>query len=435
MLGPEGLLDGAVIVRGELIQAVVLASEIPADCRVEDFGHLVISPGVIDTNVRICAPGRTDWEGFEHATRAAAAGGITTLLDMPVGSHPATTSVAALDEKRAEAQGKCYVDVGFFGGLIPSNNDEVLPLIRAGVFGLKAYLCPSGFADFPLSSNQHLQRIMPLLAEADLPLMVHSELPAGEFPLTRDRRNYEQYIASRPDQWELDGVALVAGLCRRHRCPVHILHLASSEALTMIEWSIDEGLPLSVETTPHYLLFDSEQIADGDTRFKCAPPIRSAENREKLWRALESGLIDTIASDHAPCPTEMKASDEGFFTTAYSGISGLQFTLSASWTAAKRRGTRLENLRLWLSDYPARLYSLMDRKGRIESGLDADLVIWDPDDSYTVTEDRIEHRHKLSAYTGQTLDGVVRRTDVRGQRVYQDGQFAGPPSGKLLTCR
>ncbi|MCA9245900.1 MAG: allantoinase AllB, partial [Planctomycetales bacterium] len=357
VLGPDGLLQAAVVVRDDTILAVVPRDQLPDDCPCDDLGDLIVAPGVIDTNVCCCEPGRTDWEGFEHATKAAAAGGITTLFEMPVGCHPATTSLEALQLKRLAADGQCHVDVGFFGGLTPHNGREVDALVAAGVFGIKAYLCPSGFADFPLCSSQQLQRAMPLLAEANLPLLVHSELPAGQFAVTSDRRSYQQYVGSRADQWELDGVAQMAGLCRRFGCPVHILHLSSAEALTMIEWSIDEGLPLSVETAPHYLLFAAEEVADGDTRFKCSPPIRNRENREKLWRALESGLIDTIASDHAPFPAEMKSLDEGFFTTAFSGISGLQFTLSAAWTGAKRHGTRLDNLRLWLSDYPARLYS------------------------------------------------------------------------------
>ncbi len=432
VITPAGVSHAAVIVRGGTIQAVVPPGDIPQDCPTEDLEHLVIAPGVVDANVHVNEPGRADWEGFQTATAAAAAGGITTLVDMPLHSSPATTSVAALAEKRAAATGQCYVDVGFYGGLAPAQTQHIAPLIEAGVMGIKTYLCPSGSTELPLSTVHEFHTAMPLLAEAGVPLLVHSELPSGRFPVTSDRRSYAQYQESRPMAWELDAIALVIGLCRRYHCPVHILHLSSAEGVDMVEWAVDEGLPLTVETCPHYLHFAAEQIAAGDTRFKCVPPIRGEQNREQLWRALQRGLIDTISSNHSPCPPAMKQLETGEFTTAWGGIAALQFTLPAVWTGAAARGIKLGNLAIWLSQRPAKVVGLEASKGQIAAGFVADLAIWDPNASFPVTTDIIRHRHRLTPYEGESLQGVVRRTYVRGQLVYQDGQLVGSPQGKLL---
>ena len=426
---PDAVRAGAVIVSGERIEAIVNPAEVPVDVAIRDVGDHVVSPGVIDCHVHVNEPGRTEWEGFATATAAAAAGGVTTIVDMPLNSSPVTTTVAALEQKLNAARQQSWVDVGFYGGLVPGNAGHVGPMIQAGVLGIKAFLCDSGLDEFRKVAESDLVAAMPEIAARGVPLLVHCELARAAAPLAQSPTSYAQFCASRPDAWETDAVALMIDLCRRYECRVHIVHLSSARALGLIAAAKRDGLPLTVETCPHYLYFASERIPDGDTRFKCAPPIRAAENRGTLWNALLDNLIDTIGSDHSPCPPQMKCLASGDFTQAWGGIASLQLTLSVVWTAGRQHGVTFRQLATWLSHNPAALVGVDQRKGRIQPGYDADLVVWDPDATFTVGPDMLRHRHRLTPYEGETLSGLVSHTYLRGRLVYADGLLGGQPSG------
>ena len=428
---PHGTCEAVVVVVDDRITAVH-TEDLGAVAAAEDLGELVISPGGIDAHVHINEPGRSHWEGFETATRAAAAGGITTLVDMPLNSSPVTTSSVALAEKRDVAQGKCWVDVGFYGGLVPGNAECMKQLAEDGVLGVKAFLCPSGLDEFPNCLHADLHAAIPVLVDCDLPLLVHAELTSSPAVEPTDPRSYRQYAQSRPVQWELDAIEQMIRLCREYGIHVHIVHLACTEALPILAAAKREGLPISVETCPHYLFFDPQLIADGDTRFKCAPPIRP-NTGAALWRALVERTIDTIGSDHSPCPPELKRLSTGDFTRAWGGISSLQLTLSTMWKLCSTYGLScLTPMSEWFAAMPAKLTGLDGRKGRLAPGLDADLVVWDPDIDWRVEETSLHHRHKLTPYEGAELKGEVRRSYLRGRLVYRDGVFLGPPSGQLL---
>ncbi|MBC7543580.1 MAG: allantoinase AllB [Candidatus Sericytochromatia bacterium] len=431
VFGPSGLRDMAVGVRGETISEVVVPTEMQAGLPVVDVGDLVVMPGFVDSHVHINEPGRTEWEGFRTATRAAAAGGITSLVDMPLNSIPVTTSQAAMQVKMATAEGQLWVDCGFWGGVVPGNSDQLFPMITDGILGFKGFLCHSGIDDFPNVTEQDLHAIMPILAQKAVPLLFHAEL---ETPLdsTGDPSEYATFLTSRPASWEVAAIDLVIRLCREYRCPVHIVHLSAADALPKIAAAKAEGLPITVETCPHYLTLEAEAIPRGATACKCAPPIRSAENRERLWAGLKDGIIDFIVSDHSPCTPELKKPETGDFMAAWGGIASVQFSVSLVWTEAKRRGFGLADLHRWMCQGPSRFAGLSPAKGMIATGFDADLVVWDPDDTHTVAVERIEHRHPITPYLDRDLSGVVDKTYVRGQKVYDRGTFAGLPIGKLL---
>ncbi|QDU28281.1 Allantoinase [Anatilimnocola aggregata] len=429
---PNGVGPAIVVIESGKIQRVESIDVELATFVVDDLGDLVISPGVIDAHVHINEPG-TNWEGFETATRAAAAGGVTTIVDMPLNSIPVTTDAIALAEKRSAAAGKCWVDVGFYGGLVPGNADQLPALIEAGVLGIKAFLCHSGLDEFPNATEQDLRAAMPLLARAGVPLLVHAELLTLSSPAVTDVRSFSQFVTSRPEQWELDAIELMIRLCREYRCPVHIVHLATSTALPIIAAAKQERLPITVETCPHYLFFDGTKISDGDTRFKCAPPIRTGE-ATLLFGGLLDGTIDTIGSDHSPCPLEMKSIDTGNFSTAWGGIASVQLTLSAVWTFLGKQGCHdLSLLSRWLAVAPAELVGLAHRKGKIAPGYDADLVVWDPDPTWTIQGDELFHRHNVTPYDGFTVSGKVTRTYVRGNLVFADGVHREQPIGQMLS--
>jgi len=430
----DGVCPAAVLVEGERIAGVVNQSAVASDFPIEDFGDFVLAPGIIDTHVHINEPGRTDWEGFETATKAAAAGGVTTLVDMPLNSSPVTTTVSALDAKRAAAQGKCWVNVGFYGGIIPGNEKHVEPLLQAGVLGMKAFLCHSGLDEFPAATRADLEAAAPILAKFGRPLLVHAELTDAPAPNPVGARRYADYLATRPPKWEADALSMLVDLCAPPRCPVHVVHLANSDLLALYESLKRTGLPLTVETCPHYLYFAAEAIPDGDTRYKCGPPIREHRHREQLWEGLKQGTIDTIGSDHSPCPPDMKQLESGNFMAAWGGISSLQLTLSIVWTDAQPRGVGLETIFRLLSAGPAELVGLDDRKGRLAGGYDADMIVWDPNAESTVRGEQLYHRHKLTPYEGERLKGRVLRTYVRGKLVYCEGQLLGAPQGELLTA-
>jgi allantoinase len=433
---PAGIRAAAVVIAGETIIDVIDREELPASYRARDVSDRVVMPGLIDTHVHINDPGRTEWEGFATATRAAAAGGITTLVDMPLNSSPVTTTALALALKLEAARGKLSVDCGFYGGIVPGVGAQVGLLAAAGVLGFKAFLCHSGIDEFPNATEADLRAVMPELARECVPLLVHAELP-GDSPVAApatvfESRSYARYLASRPPEWEHAAIRVLIDLCREHRCHVHIVHLSSADALPMIARARDEGLPLTVETCPHYLTFAAEDIPDGDPRFKCAPPIREHDNRERLWDGLRQGLIDTIGSDHSPAPPELKQLDSGNLYRAWGGIASLQISLPAVWTEARRRGFTLSDVARWMALSPAKLVGLAARKGAIAPGHDADLVIFDPDATLTVDPTALYHRHRATPYEGRLLTGQLEATYLRGRAVFSAGGFAGKASGQTL---
>jgi allantoinase len=426
---PDGVRPAAVLIDGRVIADVIDRDRVPSDVPCEDFGDLVIAPGVIDAHVHINEPGRTEWEGFETATRAAAAGGVTMVVDMPLNSSPVTTTLAALKAKQAAAAGKCAVDVGFYGGLVPGNVHQIEPLLDAGVLGIKAFLCHSGLDEFPNATLADLKAAAPILAKHKRPLLVHAELTNGPAPCPAETRRYGEYLATRPPQWESDAIEMLIELCRDTSCHIHIVHLANADALPLIEAAKGEGLPLTVETCPHYLCFAAEEIPDGATQYKCAPPIREGRHRELLWEALKRGVIDTIGSDHSPCPPEMKHLESGNFMEAWGGIASLQLTLPIVWTEASRRGIGLEQVFRWLSTNPARLIGLESMKGKIAPGYCSDLIVWNPETRWHVRAGELQHRHKLTPYDGVELLGAVERTYASEKPLAVF--FGGPTPQKL----
>lgn len=441
--GRRVVVDGevrpaAVAVRNGVIAAVGAYDDVPGGVPTIDAGDALLMAGVVDTHVHVNEPGRTEWEGFETATRAAAAGGVTTLVDMPLNSVPATTSVRGLRAKRAAAAGRCRVDVGFWGGVVPGNAAELAPLWEAGVLGFKCFLSPSGVDEFGHAGEADLRRAMPILAKLGAPLLVHAEHPetlerAAAAAAGLDPRDHASWLRSRPVEAEVEAVALLLRLCREFGTRVHIVHLAAPEALPLLREARAEGLPVTVETCPHYLHFAAEEIPAGATAFKCAPPIRGRDTRERLWEALSAGDIDLIASDHSPCPPGLKGADRGDFFRAWGGIASLQLALPVVWTAARARGHGPERLAEWMCAAPARLAGLGECKGAIAPGRDADFVIWDPDAELRVDPDTLHHRHRVTPYAGATLAGVVHATYVRGARAYARDGHDSAPAGRILS--
>ncbi|GAA4354382.1 allantoinase AllB [Hymenobacter saemangeumensis] len=399
-----------------------------------DVDDRAILPGVVDPHVHINEPGRTDWEGFDTATRAALAGGLTTLVDMPLNSAPVTTSVANFQVKLEATRGQLHTHCGFWGGIVPGNAAEVEGLIAAGILGFKAFLTHSGIDDFPNATEDDLRQVMPILARHGLPLLVHCELSQDDDSWKQnDHRSYPNYLASRPKSWEDEAIALMIRLCEEFRCPVHIVHLSSANSIGPIAEAKAKGLPLTVETGQHYLFFNAEDIADGQTQFKCAPPIRERANNEQLWAALQQGIIDFVATDHSPAPPDLKQLESGDFTTAWGGIASLQLALPVLWTAARQRGATLSDLTRWLCENPAKLAGLGQRKGRIAVGHDADLLVLNPDASFEVTPDMVQHKHKVSPYLYRQLYGVVEQTFLLGKQVYQRPAFTQLNQGEIIT--
>jgi allantoinase len=432
VLTPHGEREAAVLIEAGRILDIVGFDAVPAGIELFEAESAAILPGLVDSHVHVNEPGRTEWEGFETATRAAAAGGVTTIVDMPLNSIPVTTSAAALEAKLSAARGHVSVDCAFWGGVVPGNAGELAGMLDAGARGFKAFLIDSGIDDFPASSEPDLRAALRVLSTRGAPLLAHAEMASCEAAVSGDPGAYATYLASRPKAWENDAIALLIALAREHRTPVHVVHLASAEAVGPLAEARAAGVPISAETCPHYLSFDAEAIGDGRTEFKCAPPIREHENRERLWRALRDGVLDMVVSDHSPCTPALKA---GGFMGAWGGIASLQFALPAVWTEARRRGVGLAAIVAWMSERPAALAGLDHRKGRLAPGYDADLVIFDPDATFTVDASEVHHRHKLTPYLGRSLRGVVRMTFLRGRPVYAEGAFTGPAAGELLLER
>jgi len=432
---PQGVRPAAVLVKEERIREVVAPGQIPANAETHDFGNAAILPGLVDSHVHINEPGRTEWEGFETATRAAAAGGYTLLVDMPLNCLPATTTVAALMLKRVAAKDKCRVDWLAWGGVVAENQREIEPLARAGVAGFKCFLVHPGIDGFTMVTEQQLRTALPAITRTNLPLLVHAELPGPIDSATEkleggDWTCHQTYLQSRPEEAELLAIRMMLSLCREHKFRLHIVHLSASAALPELRAARSAGLPVGVETCPHYLHLAAETIPRGATQFKCAPPIRSRENCERLWEGLRDGTIDLVATDHSPCPTEMKGLAEGNFGTAWGGIASLSVALPVMYTEACRRGFDLADLARWMAEGPARLAGCHQRKGRIAAGYDADFVVLDTESEFVMTKDRLHCRHPLSPYLGEKLRGVVKATYVRGTQVFSDGTFPGEPIGR-----
>lgn len=461
---PDGVLDGYVVV-----DAGMIAEVLPADSRadrvpgipVEDVGSLAVMPGLVDTHVHVNEPGRTDWEGFETATKAAAAAGITTIIDMPLNSAPVTTNAAALEAKVQAATGKLHVDCGFYGGVVPGCIPDLPDLLKAGVLGMKVFMIDSGLDDFPATGREELTKAAEIIAEAGIPLLAHAEREpsspgvagpkAPSFQQTRESRekvsdvwtpafagvtgpvtNYPDYVATRPPEWELHAIRELIEITETTGCRIHVVHLSTATALPTITDARRRGVPITVETCPHYLYFDADSIPAGSTLHKCTPPIRDLENGRRLWEGLVRGEIDLVASDHSPCPPPMKLDVGLDLGRAWGGIASLELGPSVILTLVSDRGGSLTDCARWMSMNPARLIGLDHRKGSIEVGKDADLAIWDLKKRFVVEPASLYQRHKLTAYAGCTLTGRVQKTYVRGQAAFCQGSLATPAGDILL---
>ncbi len=458
--GHRVLVDGALRpaalhVDGTRIAAITAYDDPRVDAeavshRVEAGDH-VVSPGVVDAHVHINEPGRSEWEGFATATEAAAAGGITTVVDMPLNCIPATTHRAAAETKRASLRDQLHVDVAFWGGVVPDQEAgdwrDLDGLAEFGVAGCKCFLCPSGVDEFGHVAARHLDAALPRLRDLGLPLIAHAEAPgpldAAEAALALERvqggadpRRYDTYLRSRPEQAEIEAIALLIELARKHRARVHVVHLAAAGAVPLIAEAQQQGVAISAETCLHYLTFAAEEIEDGATFAKCAPPIRSADNRERLWKALADGPVSMVVSDHSPCTPQLKRLEQGDFMAAWGGIAGLQLGLSALWTGASARGHDVATMARWHAEATADLVGLGGRKGRLRVGYDADIVVWDDLAEHTVQQADIRHRHKLTPYQGRTLKGRVHQTYVGGKLAYDAVRgFASRPVGSFVAVR
>jgi allantoinase len=421
--------SGCVAIAGGRITAIAPLEAGLEGRRVVELGEdVVLLPGLVDSHVHVNEPGRTEWEGFATATRAAAAGGVTTIIDMPLNSIPPTVDVAALEVKRKSAEGQCFVDVGFWGGAVPGNLAELRGLHDAGVFGFKCFLLPSGVEEFPPLHPADLDGYLRVLRGFDGLLIVHAEDASAidRAPSAQGAR-YLDFLASRPRAAENLAIEQVIRAAGRTGARVHILHLSSGDALPTIVAARREGMRVTAETCPHYLVLTAEEIPDGATQFKCCPPVREAANRELLWRGLEGGTIDCVVSDHSPCTAELKRLDTGDFGAAWGGISSLEIGLPLVWTEARRRGYQLSDVVRWMAQGPARLAGLR-RKGRIEVGYDADFCVFAPDEARVVDPKRLHHKHPITPYDGRPLLGIVHSTWLRGEELAGD-----QPRGRLLT--
>ncbi|XP_077216050.1 allantoinase [Tasmannia lanceolata] len=453
---PEGIINGAVEVKGGSIVSVVKQEYQLGKVKeghVLDYGEAVLMPGLIDVHSHLDEPGRAEWEGFFSGTKAAAAGGLTTLIDMPLNSAPSTVSEETLKLKVDAAQEKLYVDVGFWGGLVPDNafnKSSLEGLLRAGVLGLKSFMCPSGINDFPMTNSSHIKEALHILAKYKRPILIHAEIeldsvsPVEPNDGIDDVRSYSTYLKTRPPSMEEAAIRELVNLVQdttvggsAEGAHLHIVHLSDARAsLDLIKGARTSGASITVETCPHYLAFSSEQIPDGDTRFKCAPPIRDAENKQILWEALMEGHIDMLSSDHSPSVPELKLLDKGDFLKAWGGISSLQFVLPVTWSYGRQYGVTLNQLSSWWSERPAKLAG-QGLKGAIVSGNHADLVVWEPETEFELDENHsIYHKHpNITAYMGTKLSGKVLATFVRGNLVYSKGKHAPAACGVPILAK
>ncbi|MEU4604836.1 allantoinase AllB [Kribbella sp. NPDC023972] len=425
VVSTAGEVARAVGVRdGRIVAVAPYDAQLEGDLLVLDDNE-VLMPGVVDSHVHVNDPGRTEWEGFTTATRAAAAGGVTTIIDMPLNSIPPTCDVPALELKRKTAASQVYVDVGFWGGAIPGNLAQLRPLHEAGVFGFKCFLLHSGVDEFPPLTQAELEPVMREIASFDGLLIVHAEDAHGiDNAPPPNGASYLDFLRSRPREAENAAVADVIELARQTNCRVHILHVSSSDVLPLLAKARRDGIRITAETCPHYLTFSAEEIPDGATQYKCCPPIREAVNRELLWDGLRDGVIDLVVSDHSPSTVDLKRLDTGDFGAAWGGIASLQLGLPAVWTEARRRGFTLSDIARWMCQAPA-----VPHKGRIEVGYDADFCVFAPDETFVVDANTLHHKNAITPYDGRPLDGVVRGTWLRGEPV----DIEAAPTGRLLT--
>ncbi len=431
VITPAGIQKAAVWIKDGKIAAV--EQDLPGiDQDITDLGDWVLMPGIVDPHVHINEPGRTEWEGFDTATRAALAGGVTSLVEMPLNASPVTANANAFALKMAAANNRLHTNCGFWGGVIPGNEHDIEPMAEKGVLGYKAFLTHSGIDEFPNVTEEDLRRAMPRIARLGLPLLVHCELTTHKAHAVTSSRRYTDYLHSRPAAWEDRAIEMMIRLCETFNCRTHIVHLSSADSLEQIAKAKQKGLPLTAETCQHYLYFCAEEIPDGHTEFKCAPPIREKANNEKLWEGLKAGVIDFVATDHSPAPPALKEIQSGDFMKAWGGISSIQFSLPALWTAAQKRQCEPADMARWLCENSSRLPGLQN-KGRIAPGFDADLVVWNPEENFTVTEEMVLHRHKITPYLHEKLLGVVKQTWLAGEKVYDEGKFLHLNKGSILA--
>jgi len=439
VITPHGERAATVVISGEGSIETVADYHFDPACPVEHIQG-VLMPGLVDSHVHINEPGRTDWEGFDTATHAAAAGGITTLVDMPLNCIPVTTSADALAAKLESVTGKLWVDCGYWGGATADNLHQLPGLLQAGVLGAKSFTIHSGIEEFQSVNENQLRDAMRLLAQAGLPHLVHAELDLHQRAPDPIGRSYRRFLESRPRSWENEAIAMVIRVMQQLReeglePKAHIVHLSSSDALALIRDARSAGLKLTAETCPHYLTLTAETIPDGATLYKCCPPIREANNRDALWQGLKDGAIDCIVSDHSPCTPELKAMERGDLGEAWGGISALQFGLALIWTEGRKRGFTLEDMARLMAQRPAEIAGLDERKGCIEAGFDADFCVFDPEAEQKVTPWVIKHKHKISPYLGKTLQGLVTQTWLRGQLIYKNDEYVGKARGRSLLMR
>ena len=440
IVGDE-MIPACVEIKNQLIYAIhpydVEFDALDTACLIEDLGNKILMPGLVDSHVHINEPGRTEWEGFNTATQAAAAGGITTLVDMPLNCIPVTITKTAFDEKLAAVSDKLWVDCGFWGGVVPHNIDDLEELLTAGVLGVKSFLIDSGIAEFPPVNEQYISKVLPILAKHQVPYLIHAELDDHQNPHPNINESYQSFLNSRPKKWENDAVALMVKAVKKAKingydAKVHIVHLSSAQALASIKQAKAQGLQFSAETCPHYLTLAAETIPDGKTLFKCCPPIREQENQDRLWQALKDDVISFIVSDHSPCTPQLKHIESCDLEKAWGGISALQFGLPLIWTAAKQRGFSLVDISRLMSFETAEFAGLSKIKGQIVPGRHADLCVFDDECEYQINTAMIKHKHKITPYVGKTVCGKVLQTYLRGKLVYCDDEFIDLPQGKPL---
>lgn len=432
IITPEGNKEGYILISdGKIVDIKPEFND--SNTEIIDYSEYTIIPGIVDCHVHINEPGRTEWEGFETATKAALAGGITTLIDMPLNCSPVTTNLDALNIKMNEVKEKLWADCGFWGGIIPNNFENIEPLLKSGVMGCKVFLIDSGIDEFPNVNEDDLRQALPLLKKYDLPLIVHAEIEEydGQTSKYNNPKSYQAFLDSRPKSIEDNAVSMMISLCEEFDTKIHIVHLSSADSLENIKNAKQKGLKFTAETCPHYLAFNSENIKDGDTKFKCCPPIREKSNNDALWQGVKNGVIDFIVSDHSPCTANLKLIEKEDIENAWGGISGLQFSFSVILTEALERGFNLNDVVKLMSENTSKFLGL-NNKGKIEKGYDADLVVLDPNETFRIEEKNIHHKNKVTPYLDKEIKGSVKSTYLRGTQVYNDGEFSKNPHGQFL---